>query len=146
MTGFETVMGYNDIKASPGVYFHVGRTASYATIGTVIPWQFERLDVGGGMNIATGVFTAPKAGRYYFSFSAHAQVADTVARMQLNGIVILSGFATGMGDNAPIQATLNLVRGDQVSVLLERGSFYEDNLGETFFVGYMLEEDVNPFV
>ena len=136
------MVGYNDIKASPGVYFHVGRTGTYATTGTVIPWQIERLNVGGGMNIATGVFTAPKAGRYFFGFSSHAQVANTIARMQLNGNIILSGFATGIGDNAPMQATLNLAKGDQISVLLERGSFYEDNKGESLFTGYMLEEDL----
>jgi hypothetical protein len=64
----ETAIGVVDVKSSP-VYFHVQRNASYSLNGTTIPFQIERLNVGGGMNITSGIFTAPKSGIYFFSFT-----------------------------------------------------------------------------
>jgi C1q-related factor len=56
----ETAIGVVDVKSSP-VYFYVQRNASYSLNGTTIPFNIERLNVGGGMNITSGIFTAPAA-------------------------------------------------------------------------------------
>ena len=68
MLGYETLIGYNDVKTSAGVYFSVKRKTTYIIKNTVLPYDDADVNVGGAMNIATGVFTAPTSGRYHFSF------------------------------------------------------------------------------
>ena len=58
LTGVETAVGVVDVKSSP-VYFHVQRNSTYSLANTTIPFQIERLNVGGAMNISSGIFTAP---------------------------------------------------------------------------------------
>ena len=58
------------VKTSSGVYFYVGRNSPYPTTKTAIPYEVERLNIGGAMNLASGVFTAPVSGRYQFNFVA----------------------------------------------------------------------------
>ena len=55
LTGMETAMGVVDVKSWP-VYFHVQKNQTYTLVGTTIPFQIERLNVGGGMNISSGIF------------------------------------------------------------------------------------------
>ena len=64
----ETAVGVVDVKSSP-VYFYVQRDQPYTLRGTTIPFNIELLNVGGGMNISSGIFTAPKSGIYFFSFT-----------------------------------------------------------------------------
>jgi len=60
-TGFETRYGLVDIKTAP-VHFFVPRTSGWSTPGSTIPFQKEYLNLGSGMNLASG------AGIYSFSF------------------------------------------------------------------------------
>ncbi len=61
---------------------------------TIIPFQVEILNVGGGMNTATGVFTAPVDGIYYFVFSGiKVSSADVSwAQFQKNGVAVGSSY------------------------------------------------------
>ena len=140
--GYETVVGYNDVKTSSGVYFHVSRTSGFLSIGSIIPFQVERVNIGNAMNTATGVFTAPKAGIYTFSFSATVSVNLSTVYMQLNGNVILSGYGYTAGSNIPLTATLRLKAGDTVTNFLNGGSLNDDIQGQTYFTGFLLEEDI----
>ena len=56
ITGFETIIGYNDIKSS-AIYFYVQKNRIY-TVGNVsIPFDIQQLNIGNAMNLNTGVFT-----------------------------------------------------------------------------------------
>jgi hypothetical protein len=50
------------------VAFDVYRVSYYQTAGTTIPYEAALYASGGGMSIATGIFTAPVPGAYFFSF------------------------------------------------------------------------------
>ena len=123
--GFQTWIGYVDVKSSP-VYFYVQRNSPiFNTIGTPIPFDVERLNVGGAMNLTSGKFTAPRDGIYSFSFNGLAWFpasSTTVflrVYMYLNGIGIARGYADEVGTAAQYetfswQSTLNLKAGDQI--------------------------------
>ena len=68
LSGLETRFGYMDLKSSP-VHFYVQRSTPFTQQNAIIPYNFERLNVGGAMNIKTGVFTAPRNGTYHFAFA-----------------------------------------------------------------------------
>ena len=73
-------------KDSQPVYFNVCRATLNDKSGTVIPYERFRLNVGGGMNAATGVFTAPKDCNYHFMFTERAYGTEgTRVDMLLNG-------------------------------------------------------------
>ena len=47
-TGFQTRIGQVDVKSSP-VYFYVQRNVNFNTTGTPIPFDVEKLNVGGAV-------------------------------------------------------------------------------------------------
>ena len=140
------MIGFNDIKTSSGVYFYVQRNYVFASAGKVIPYQLERLNIGGAMNLATGVFTAPVNGRYQFSFVARSGAPGVAhyCNLRVNDAVIATSYAQSYGFNMPIVSTLNLKRGDRVDVLLQSGNILDFvNDRWTHFSGFLLEEDIN---
>jgi hypothetical protein len=81
------LIGFNDIKTANGVFFYVTR---YSSNRTVIPYETEQLNIGGAMDLATGVFTSPFNGRYQFIFTALAAKKDERSDLVLrvNGAVL----------------------------------------------------------
>lgn len=57
-----------DVKSLP-VYFYVQRETGFNAPDVPITYEIEELNVGGAMNIQSGIFTSPQNGKYYFSFS-----------------------------------------------------------------------------
>ena len=134
-----------DVKtAAGGVSFYVQRSTTYSSNGTVIPYEVERLNIGGAMNLATGVFTAPVNGRYYFSFKALAWTSGVhnFVYLRVNGVGIGISWAPTNYYNLPLVATLNLKKGDAVDVYLYVGSTYDNGDHHTHFSGFLLEEDL----
>ena len=141
-TGYEALIGYNDIKTATGVYFYVKRSTLYSSASTVIPYQVEQLNIGGAMNLASGVFTAPTNGRYHFSFNGHAWGTDSYVHIRLNGGVVAHSSAPTY-NNLPIMATLSLNKGDKVDTWLDGGSLNTGSVNyATQFTGILLEEDL----
>ena len=132
-----------DIKTSSGVYFYVSRNSFYSTIESVIPYDVTRLNIGGAMNLASGVFTAPVSGRYQFNFVAVANADRTGVFLRLNGVRIAFGWGMLQNDNLAITATLELQKGDTIDTFLNSGSIADSNsYYDTQFTGILLEEDL----
>jgi C1q-related factor len=141
----ETAVGVIDVKSSP-VYFHVQRNSSYTLDGSTIPFQVEGLNVGGGMNITSGIFTAPKSGIYFFAFSGvkspPANYLDVNLYHNSNLIsratgINLAGYAT-----ATLSSTLSLKSGDQISLQLGQGELHGSSSHHTNFNGMLLQEEM----
>ena len=135
------VVGYNDLKTAP-VYFYVQRNSSYTMNSTVVPYQFEQLNIGGAMNITSGVFTVPVSGRYLFSFVGRAFTTETYVFLRVNGGLNTIAYGSGLWFNFPITATLNLKKNDLVDVYLYGGALYDSPSHYTQFTGMLLEEDI----
>jgi len=148
--GIETDIGLVDVKSSH-VTFHVQRQSSFnsgSSVNPIIPFEIERLNIGNAMNIASGIFRVPKAGTYYFTFSAVKEKSDiAIVSLYLNSKIVSSSKTHANNDNysLSLSSTLKLNVGDEISVRLTEG-----NLGGsttllyyyTNFNGILLQEDI----
>ncbi|XP_067113251.1 cerebellin-1-like [Osmerus mordax] len=113
-----------------------------------IPYSVISLNNGNGYNPALGVFTAPHAGLYSFSFTAYSKEPSANDRLyyqvQLmrNGEVMASTWEDNREDSedsATQTVLLALERGGQVYVdLLPGRQLCGDATGRNRFSGYML--------
>jgi len=137
-----------DVK-SKSVHFFVQRRSDFALANVVIPFDLERLNVGGAMNLATGVFTVPVDGIYHFEFSGLRDIADATG---MNIYLNVNGVSTGTCHvtNLPnyfvglsgISASLRLKTGDQVTLFKSVGTLNDDTNHYTHFTGWLVEEDL----
>ena len=146
LTGMETAVGVVDVKSSP-VYFHVQRNSTYTLNGTTIPFQIERMNVGGGRNITSGIFTAPKSGIYFFAFIAIKDwLVDVVLDVDLyhnsNSITRADGTHVQGLLTATLSSTLSLKSGDRISLQLTTGQLYDASIHHTNFNGMLLQEEM----
>ena len=145
MLGYETVIGVNDVKTGAGaVSFYAIRNTPYSTTNSVIPYDGLQLNIGGGMNLKTGVFTVPVNGRYFITFKATSGKANASnwLVLGLNDGVIGVSTATTNWISMPLFATMNLKKGDKIYAKLADGSLMDDGLHHTHFSGFLLEEDL----
>jgi hypothetical protein len=160
-------IGYFDVKSEP-VYFYVQRNSTFNTTGslfgtifaqTAIPFQLEVVNEGNAMNLTSGIFTAPRPGIYFFSFTGLAGFPESSSDsiylgvgLYLNGVRIGAGWVeelnTVAGQSSPltVQSTLKLNSGDQVCVAIygmSPGAYlYDSSWHYTHFTGFMLQEDI----
>jgi len=106
----------------------------------------KTLIIGGGMNITSGVFTAPKSGIYQFNFFGLKKGLDLeqlIVYLRHNSIRV-SGSSTTHGTvmfPVAIHATLKLKRGNRVDIYKEKGDFSHQEPNSVQFTGSLLEED-----
>jgi hypothetical protein len=119
-------------------------------LNAVIPYELAPVNIGGGLDLATGIFTSPVPGRYFFTFNAAASYAGMEFVLLLNGNPQASALIAGqmIPQQSGLQAILNLVPGDQVGVSTWSGGIVYDNDGSTDnpnftqFTGQLLEQDL----
>ena len=111
-----------NVSPSSGVYFYVQRYGILPVAPNgVIRFNQERLNIGGAMNLTSGVFTVPKAGIY------HLSVTISKEGLSLDGIKIyirVNGYRIGVstvgatvtGAPATLNPILKLKKGDRVDV------------------------------
>ena len=137
-------------SSNSGVYFYVQRETRYSVNMTIIPYEVERLNIGGAMNLATGIFTVPISGVYHFSFTTRSgsdrpspEVNDTNRIfLRVNNVGVGISLAPSKWYNMPIAATLKLKAGDRVDTFLISGSVFDNGNHYTQFSGILLERDL----
>ena len=136
----ETVAGLVDVKTLP-VQFYVQRNSTYSTEFSVIPWELASLNIGGAMNLATGVFTVPRDGVYHFHFSGTAYSGFQIY-LRLNGVGVGLAYAYTSWDFASLHSTLQLKTGDKVDLWLNSGELGDNELHTSHFTGWLDDEDL----
>jgi C1q-related factor len=111
------------------------------------------LNLGGAMNEATGIFTAPRPGKYFFSASGiarHATPSSLMVVLIKNGVAMSKAYADESNTNYQyetfsLQSTLSLRAGDQmwleIGSISPGASLHGDNF--THFTGFLIEEDIS---
>lgn len=148
MLGNEKRIGNIAHKSSP-VFFYLQKETTFEKDGQVLPFELERLNIGGAMNFTTGTFTAPVSGIYHFAFSGRKNDKGGIyINLRVNDEVI--GAASSGRHNASVTlsllSTLRLRTGDRVDLFTfyyEGGMLYDDSISHyTHFSGWLLEEDL----
>ena len=140
------------------VYFYVQRkNATNQTLKGDLKFDIEVVNIGGAMDLKTGVFTAPRNGTYYFIFSALMKFPNNAST---ECYIYLWGRGTNRAstffrsnDSVPVSSTLHasvhLKQGDQVKLKIyvtNHNSKVElwdtDSYHYTHFSGGLLQEDV----
>ena len=134
------------MKTGKTVSFNVGRNFTYNIVNTIIPFQLEFLNSGGAMNISTGIFTAPVAGIYLFSFAGMKQnvVGESIVSLQKNGVALTSSYATNLRNFVPFfgcKALLKLAVNDTINLFLATGTLYDDVNSYVHFTGFLVDQN-----
>lgn len=154
-TGFQKLIGYADVKSTP-TYFNVQRSYEFHEIGVPITYDLWLVNGGEAMDATTGIFTANRAGTYFFSFSGLAAMpAKSSASQYLEIVLYLNDSVVSYDDFVGeevsntdtnelliIQAMVNLQPGDQICLVLSPRTkeAYLDSV--IHFIGWMLEEKI----
>ena len=139
------MIGYFDVKTSP-VYFHAQKSKSYGAANTVVPFEWLRMNLGNAMS-TSGIFVAPKSGKYFFTLSGNSEGSNARVEMQIKNDIadwtrVGQGYAQHGQTVYMLQATLELAKGNQIRIMLLEGQVQDNEKSYTNFIGQLIEEDI----
>ncbi|KAK4026662.1 hypothetical protein OUZ56_015689 [Daphnia magna] len=154
---FQVLIGSVGVK-SVVTNFYVQKNTKFSRRNTPIPFEVETVNNGRAMDLASGKFTAPVKGTYFFTFAGHASFPSSFTRVEIlsisfyrNGNKVgtaeVGEFHSDNNQLCPLnfQTSQNLQAGDQVWLQIETVSsgveLYDDSRHLTHFSGFLLEED-----
>ena len=139
------MIGYNDIK-SMSVYFYVQRKTTFRKWYIPVQFDIERLNVGGAMDLSSGIFTAPRSGQYFFSFSGHSVNGNTHAGLYRNNVIVGDSYGRTQRTTLSMESILNLQKGDKITIKISWGDIYDNASSDygpyTHFTGMLMEENL----
>jgi hypothetical protein len=155
----ETWIGTADVKSAP-TYFYVTRNFSLSSdVGGPIPFHLALVNAGNAIDLKTGIFTAPKSGTYFFSFTGMANFPQSSQLLRLGVGFFLNGRQVGRSfvDEAnsvnyqksqlTLQSTFGLNEGDriwlQIIFMASGVSLFDNEWHYTHFTGFILDEDLS---
>ena len=141
-------------------YFYIQKTTPFRQVMTPIPFELQRVNVGGAMDAPSGIFTTPRNGRYFFSLSGVAKFGKgncyIGVSLKLNARPIGRGHTEEHMDSHgfqtfSIQSVLDLKAGDKVWLEIDylgNAELHEDahngsNLHYTHFSGWLMHENIS---
>lgn len=149
------------MKSAP-CYFYVQRNYGFDQTETPIPFDREVLNVGGAMNLTSGIFTAARTGKYFFSFTGLAFLPGySSSRVYINIVLykesdlIKDYVGRGYSDENNIedrgyetfslQSILQLQARDKIWLQINGMSHgvYLSGGAYTHFNGWKLEEEIS---
>jgi len=141
----QTMIGNVDIKTK-SIHFYVQKDRS-VFVNSVIPFELERLNEGGAMKAASGIFTAPVPGIYHFQFSCTAERGDQTTldvQIQLNGKKVGMAMTSSHERyfSTSLTASLRLKVNDRVNLYKSDGILHDSIGHHTDFAGWLVEEDL----
>ncbi|XP_054455406.1 complement C1q-like protein 2 [Anoplopoma fimbria] len=113
----------------------------------IIIYQHVFLNLGGGYDVQTGVFTAPRSGVYSIAVTIYsngnlANHLDLSANLEVNGKVVGSlreKKSPDLEDSATMVMAVKLKAGDELAVVLSKGCLICDNRSHyNTFTGFLL--------
>ena len=113
------------------VFFHVQLAPAnqayydFTTLNVPIPYTTAVTNIGTGMNLTSGIFTAPTAGVFSFTFNGLSSGKTPVhIAMYVNGKSVSDGWANTEGTQIVLSAIVNLQKGDKVTNQILYGALH----------------------
>ena len=155
---FRTLQCVEQREGPPVTAFYAYMSQSFKALSNNQPFRFDAVqtNLGNGYERKTGVFTAPSAGVYAFSWTIHAsgfhhsgssgQYGETAAVLVQNGVnkgtIYADTETINDDDSATGFAILSARKGDKFQIISlgpGQGAFYSTyNNGRTSFSGYRI--------